>query len=99
MKRRGIPLVDRVIAYLETSRRTKGDGLTPETIERLVLPDGTSLPLSLQRVLAWDATYLEHVLDDSGQLQLCDFDELLDDAFGTNDGFEMFERLLEGKCL
>lgn len=99
MTSRGIQRVHQVIAHLETIDRMKGDGLTPEAIAALRLPEGRSLPPSLQCVLGWDATYFAHLLDDTGALELFDFADMLEFAFGTSAGFEMFERLLEGTCL
>lgn len=104
---RGVELVDSVIAALQAEDGgllpgmpvETPEGLAPEAIAALTLPDGKPLPPSLARFLAYDASYLD-VLDADGKLAFRRFRAMMTEQFDedTADAAD-FSELLPGWCL
>ena len=104
---RGVELVESVIAALEAEEggllpgmpTAEPEGLAPEAIAALALPDGKPLPPSLARFLAYDASYLD-VLDEDGKLAFKKFRDMIVEQFDEDTAVAAdFSEQLPGWCL
>jgi hypothetical protein len=104
---RGDALVDAVIAALEANSggllpgmpAHQAEGLAPDAIAALSLPNGKPLPASLAKFLAYDAGYLD-VLDEAGQLEFKTFRAMMTAEFDAETAeVADFSELLPGSCL
>src|SRR5258706_15904478 len=78
----------------------KAEGLPADQLAALALPDGRPLPPSLQRFLAYDASYLGVLEGTPPRLAFCNFRQMMTKEFdeATANIFD-FGQLLPGHCL
>ena len=107
---RGAALVDSLLAMIQEQGGglpgmpiEEPEGLTPEELAGLALPDGRPLPASLAKLLAFDQDFLDVLEDDdAGKLQLAfrSFKDMMVDEFDEETAANVdFSELLPGPCL
>lgn len=106
---RGAALVETVIAKYRAEGDTLGgcgipehtaSGLPAEQLAALTLPGGKPLPPSLQRFLAYDATYLGVLEHDPPRLAFRTFREMMAEQYDPQTAeYADFSDVLPGHCL